>query len=138
MPPNSTSGNSDGKSGRFPQDTVGRALPVHSYIIVCMHAQTLIVPTRRPRFRRASEPLAFRLTDDDVEIVPQLARHRHRSRPDRIEVELGARPVDVASVEKAREAVVGAVERAADKRSDVGRAEEARPGGRSSSTSWRS
>jgi hypothetical protein len=33
-------------------------------------------PTRRPRFRRASEPPAFRLTDDDVEIVRQLARHR--------------------------------------------------------------
>jgi DNA-binding Lrp family transcriptional regulator len=33
-------------------------------------------PQRRPRFRRASEPPAFRLTDDDVEIVRQLARHR--------------------------------------------------------------
>ena len=33
-------------------------------------------PTRRPRFRRASEPPAFRLTDDDVEIVRQLARYR--------------------------------------------------------------
>jgi hypothetical protein len=32
--------------------------------------------TRRPRFRRASEPPAFRLTDDDVEIVRQLARYR--------------------------------------------------------------
>jgi protein involved in plasmid replication-relaxation len=32
--------------------------------------------TRRPRFRRASEPPAFRLTDDDVEIVRQIARHR--------------------------------------------------------------
>ncbi len=41
-----------------------------------MDAQTLIAPTRRPRFRRASEPPAFRLTDDDVEIVRQLARHR--------------------------------------------------------------
>ena len=30
----------------------------------------------RPRFRRASEPPAFRLTDDDVDIVRQLARHR--------------------------------------------------------------
>ena len=29
-----------------------------------------------PRFRRASEPPAFRVTDDDVEIVRQLARHR--------------------------------------------------------------
>jgi len=29
-----------------------------------------------PRFRRASEPPAFRLTDDDVEIVRQVARHR--------------------------------------------------------------
>lgn len=33
-------------------------------------------PARRPRFRRASEPPAFRLTDDDVDIVRQLARHR--------------------------------------------------------------
>jgi DNA-binding Lrp family transcriptional regulator len=32
--------------------------------------------TRRPRFRRASEPPAFRLTDDDVEIVRQVAQHR--------------------------------------------------------------
>lgn len=32
-------------------------------------------PTRRPRFHR-EEPPAFRLTDDDVEIVRQLARHR--------------------------------------------------------------
>ncbi len=32
--------------------------------------------TRRPRFRRASEPPAFRLTADDVEIVRLLARHR--------------------------------------------------------------
>src|ERR1700674_838230 len=33
-------------------------------------------PTRLPRFRRASEPPAFRLTNDDVEIVRQVARHR--------------------------------------------------------------
>src|SRR5438132_1970087 len=32
--------------------------------------------TRRPRFRRASEPPPFRLTDDDVEIVRVIARHR--------------------------------------------------------------
>lgn len=31
---------------------------------------------RRPRFRRASEPPAFRLTDDDVVIIRKLARHR--------------------------------------------------------------
>lgn len=31
---------------------------------------------RRPRFRRASEPPAFRLTDGDVEIIRQVARHR--------------------------------------------------------------
>ena len=31
---------------------------------------------RRPRFVRASEPPSFRLTDDDVEIVRLLARHR--------------------------------------------------------------
>jgi hypothetical protein len=33
-------------------------------------------PSRRPRFRRAPEPPAFRLTDDDVEIVRQLSRFR--------------------------------------------------------------
>lgn len=33
-------------------------------------------PIRRPRFRRAAEPPAFRLTDDDVAIVRHLARHR--------------------------------------------------------------
>jgi DNA-binding Lrp family transcriptional regulator len=31
---------------------------------------------RRPRFRRASEPPAFALTDDDVQIIRHLARHR--------------------------------------------------------------
>jgi DNA-binding Lrp family transcriptional regulator len=41
-----------------------------------MDAQTLVTTTRRPRFCRASEPPAFRLTDDDVHIVRQLARHR--------------------------------------------------------------
>jgi hypothetical protein len=33
-------------------------------------------PTRRPRFRRASEPPAFRLTEDDVVIIRHLAKHR--------------------------------------------------------------
>src|SRR6266851_4214595 len=37
---------------------------------------TLTRPPRLPRFRRASEAPAFRLTDDDVEIVRHLARHR--------------------------------------------------------------
>src|SRR5581483_10346506 len=32
--------------------------------------------TRRPRFHRASEPPAFRVTEGDIEIVRQLARHR--------------------------------------------------------------
>ena len=39
----------------------------------------VVVPvqaTRRPRFRRASEPPTFRITDGDIEIVRQLARHR--------------------------------------------------------------
>src|SRR5580692_7731522 len=38
--------------------------------------QEIISSSRRPRFRRASEPPAFRLTDDDVVIIRQLARHR--------------------------------------------------------------
>lgn len=33
-------------------------------------------PSRRPRFRRAVEPPAFRLTEGDVEIIRLLARHR--------------------------------------------------------------
>jgi DNA-binding Lrp family transcriptional regulator len=33
-------------------------------------------PARRPRFRRAEAPPPFRLTEDDVEIVRLLARHR--------------------------------------------------------------
>ena len=37
---------------------------------------TLDAPTRRPRFRRAPEPPTFRVTDDDVVIVRQLARYR--------------------------------------------------------------
>ena len=41
-----------------------------------METQSLVAPIRRPRFRRASEPPAFRLTDDDVAIVRHLARHR--------------------------------------------------------------
>src|SRR5580692_2935308 len=41
-----------------------------------MDAALVEKQTRRPRFRRAAEPPAFRLTDDDVEIVRQVARHR--------------------------------------------------------------
>ena len=41
-----------------------------------MDASTVSTPVRRPRFRRASEPPAFRLTDDDIDIVRQLARYR--------------------------------------------------------------
>jgi DNA-binding Lrp family transcriptional regulator len=41
-----------------------------------MDAQTISTPVRRPRFRRASEPPAFRLTDDDIVIIRQLARYR--------------------------------------------------------------
>jgi protein involved in plasmid replication-relaxation len=41
-----------------------------------MDSQTLSASTRRPRFRRASEPPAFRVTDDDVVIIRQLARYR--------------------------------------------------------------
>src|SRR5216684_8004202 len=41
-----------------------------------MGIEAVAPPMRRPRFRRASEPPAFRLTDDDVEIVRQLSCHR--------------------------------------------------------------
>src|ERR1700687_1101252 len=46
-----------------------------------MNGSTIAPPTRRPRFRRASDPPAFRVTDDDVEIVRQLARHRFLRSP---------------------------------------------------------
>jgi hypothetical protein len=42
----------------------------------CMEMLSPAAPASRPRFRRATEPPAFRLTDDDVHIVRQLARHR--------------------------------------------------------------
>jgi hypothetical protein len=38
--------------------------------------QTADKPKRLPRFRRAAEPPAFRLTEDDIAIVSALARHR--------------------------------------------------------------
>src|SRR5437762_7896394 len=41
-----------------------------------MDAAAVGARTRRPRFRRAVEPPPFRLTDDDVEIVRIVARHR--------------------------------------------------------------
>ncbi len=41
-----------------------------------MDAAAIGTQTRRPRFRRAAAPPPFRLTDDDVEIVRQVARHR--------------------------------------------------------------
>src|SRR5882672_8708798 len=41
-----------------------------------MAVAAVVAPTRRPRFRRAAEPPPFRLTDDDVEIVRVVARHR--------------------------------------------------------------
>src|SRR2546426_7592831 len=41
-----------------------------------MDAQSGLATTRRSRFRRASDPPAFRLTEDDVLIVRQLARYR--------------------------------------------------------------
>jgi hypothetical protein len=58
----------------FPIATCGAHLPIGYN--VGMQTQSSVAPTRRPRFRRASEPPAFRLTDDDVEIVRQVARHR--------------------------------------------------------------
>src|ERR1700687_1413109 len=38
--------------------------------------RALTTRPRLPRFRRASEPPAFRLTEDDVLMLLQLARHR--------------------------------------------------------------
>src|SRR6266851_5161561 len=47
-----------------------------SGIIALMEVAVVERPARRPRFRRASEPPAFRLTDDDVEIVRQVPQFR--------------------------------------------------------------
>lgn len=41
-----------------------------------MHDTASIHSQRRPRFRRAETPVPFRLTDDDIEMVRQIARHR--------------------------------------------------------------
>jgi hypothetical protein len=41
-----------------------------------MDVEVIAPPARLTRFRRASKPPAFRLTDDDVDIVRHLARHR--------------------------------------------------------------
>src|ERR1700682_5451722 len=41
-----------------------------------MHDVTNTKRTRRPRFRRASEPPAFRVTDDDLEIIREIEPHR--------------------------------------------------------------
>lgn len=41
-----------------------------------METQAFVASIRRPRFRRASQSPAFRLTDDDAVIVRLLARHR--------------------------------------------------------------
>src|SRR3989442_6463018 len=41
-----------------------------------MDITAVAAPLRRPRFRRAATPPRFRLTDDDVEIVRVVARHR--------------------------------------------------------------
>lgn len=38
--------------------------------------QEIANPSRRPRFRRASNSPAFRVTEDDIEIVRHIARHR--------------------------------------------------------------
>src|SRR5262245_49648691 len=49
---------------------------VDSGTYINMNDDTNTKPARRPRFRRASEPPPFRVTDDDVVIVRLLARHR--------------------------------------------------------------
>jgi hypothetical protein len=46
------------------------------YTLLDMHDVINTKRTRRPRFRRASEPPVFRVTDDDVVILRLLARHR--------------------------------------------------------------
>ena len=41
-----------------------------------MDVATVVTPKRLPRFRRADAPPPFRLTEDDIEIVRVVARHR--------------------------------------------------------------
>jgi hypothetical protein len=66
------------RDAQIPQISVGLAdgflCPGYTVHMDVVHA--VPSPIRRPRFRRASEPPAFRLTDDDVAIVRHLARHR--------------------------------------------------------------
>jgi len=52
--------------------------------------------------------------------------NRRRTRR-RVIVELRARPIDVARMEEPREAIIGAIERAADESRNVGRTQEAMP-----------
>jgi hypothetical protein len=66
------------RGDQIPQISVGLAdgflcpgYTVHMDVVLAVPP-----PIRRPRFRRASEPPAFRLTDDDLAIIRQLARHR--------------------------------------------------------------
>ncbi len=62
---------------RYPQVRDGRGSKVGAQRYnASMELQTTVTPLRRPRFRRAAAPPAFRLTDDDLVIVRQLARHR--------------------------------------------------------------
>ena len=46
------------------------------YNVTYMDMGAVAQSARRPRFRRASEPPAFRLTEDDVEIIRHVARYR--------------------------------------------------------------
>jgi hypothetical protein len=41
-----------------------------------MHDSNIAKLKRRPRFRRAPKPIAFRLTDGDLQIIRTIARHR--------------------------------------------------------------
>jgi hypothetical protein len=65
-----------GRSLTYPQPIPTQSLSLLIGFNVQMQTQSSVARTRRPRFRRAWEPPAFRLTDDDVKIVRQLARHR--------------------------------------------------------------
>src|SRR5208283_4844898 len=93
--------------------SAGRALQAD----IEVHDLQLVLDERPPGLAVLAAP--FDVGEFDTVALYKQARAAvgecidHRSGPDRIEVELGARAVNVAGVEKAMEAVIGAVERAA-------------------------
>ena len=97
-----------------------------------VHDLKLVLDEWPPGFAVLAAPLDIGECDavalDEKPRAPVGERVDHWSGPDRIEVELRARAVDVACVKEPQKPIIGAVERAADERGDVGRPQKAAPG----------